>query len=707
MYKKIVASLVITSSLLYSQEIKNEKFQLISKDINTKDNIVIATGDVVVFSPTYYLSANKIIYNKENETFELFDNVLIIKDNNIQTQSEYAFVDLKKDAFTQNPMFLYENKDKVWMNSNKSTKETEIIQLDSTILSSCDCLDPIWSIRASSADYNTDDKWINTYNPRLYIKNIPVFYSPYLGFSADKTRRTGLLIPTLGYSSSEGFSYFQPIFYAPTQNYDFELVPQIRSNRGYGSYLYYRYADSQDSILEMKTGIFKEQNDYVTDNSLNSDLHYGFDLDYQKRNLFTNTSKAQDGLYTSINYLNDIEYITLENDDSSSSSDSEVESKINYFYNTNDYYAGVYGRYYIDTAADSNAGTLQELPQVQFHSYNKESFIDDLVYSLDTKVSNYTRSEGITADVYKISAPLSYSKYFLDDFMYLTLENEIVLMKYDYDNFGSNDYEDGTLIQNRSSISVGSDLIKPYDKYLHTINLNAKYSIPTNLNKDGDLYQITTETNSDKETELEAFDIVDEEKNVELSVNQSIYGKNSLKQLINHKVSQSILYDELDNPKLQDLENYVKINHDYGSVSGKTVYNIQDEEFVENSASSTFAYNDLSLTLGYYQSKETDNTTNDREDLESYRISTSYKLSKDYKVSYYENYNVEDSEMSKQGVALSIDDDCWNLNLKFQNEIVSSSSSTADGTDQKVFFVTLLLKPLGGINQKYEIQDDN
>lgn len=709
MYKKIVASLVITSSLLYSQEIKNEKFQLISKDINTKDNIVIATGDVVVFSPTYYLSADKIIYNKDNETFELFDNVLIIKDNSVQTQSEYAFVDLKKDAFNQNPMFLYENKDKIWMNSNTSVKETEIIQLDSTILSSCDCLDPIWSIRASSADYNTDDKWINTYNPRLYIKNVPVFYSPYLGFSADKTRRTGLLIPTVGYSSSEGLYYSQPMFFAPAQNYDFELVPQIRTNRGYGSYLYYRYADSQDSILQMKTGIFKEQDDYVTENSLDSDLHYGFDLDYQKRNLFTNSSKAQDGLYTSINYLNDIEYITLENDDTTSSSDSEVESKINYFYNTNDYYTGAYGRYYIDTAADSNAGTLQELPQVQFHSYNKESFIDNLVYSLDTKASNYTRDEGITANVYKISAPLSYSKYFLDDFMYLNLENEVVIMKYDYDNFGSDDYEDGNLIQNRASVSVGSDLIKPYDKYLHTVNLNAKYSIPTNLKEDGDLYQITTnsETDAAKETQLKAFDIVDEEKNVELSVNQSIYGKNSLKQLINHKVSQSILYDDLDNPKLQDLENYVKINHDYGSVSGKTVYNVQDEKFVENSASSTFTYSDLSLTLGYYQSKATDNDTNYREDLESYRISTSYKISKDYKVSYYENYNIEDSEMSKQGVALGIDDDCWNLNLKFQNEIVSSSSTTSDGTDQKVFFVTLLLKPLGGINQKYEVKDEN
>ena len=35
---------------------------------------------------TYYLSANKIIFNKENETFELFGNVLIIKDNKLNTK---------------------------------------------------------------------------------------------------------------------------------------------------------------------------------------------------------------------------------------------------------------------------------------------------------------------------------------------------------------------------------------------------------------------------------------------------------------------------------------------------------------------------------------------------------------------------------------------------------------------------------------------
>jgi LPS-assembly protein len=704
MYKKIIASLLITSSLLYSQEMKNEKFQLIAKDINSKENIVTATGSVVVFSPTYYLSADKIVYDKENETFELFNNVLIIKDNSIQTQSDYAFVNLKEDSSTQNPLFLYENSNKIWVNSESSTKEKDLIELNSSIISSCDCLDPIWSIRASSADYDTEDKWINAYNPRLYIKNVPVFYSPYLGFPTDKTRRTGLLLPTVGFSSGEGVYYSQPIFFAPAQNYDLELVPQVRTNRGYGSYLYYRYADSINSTLEMKTGFFKEQDDYTEENDLDNNLHYGLDIDYKRRDIFSN-SKNDDGLYASLNYLNDVEYITLENEDETVTTDKKVESKINYFYNTPDYYTGTYARYYIDTSKDTNEGTLQELPQVQFHAYNKESFIDNLVYSADTKVMNYTRTEGITASVYELSVPLSYSKYFFDDYMYLTLENKTIISKYDYDNFGNNNYEDGTLVQNRSSVSIGSDLIKPYKNYLHTMNLNAEYSIPKNLKEDGDLYNITTEDGSAKEAELKAFPIIQEDKEITLSLNQSLYGKRSLKQFINHKLSQSILYDELDSPELQNLENYVKINHDYGSVSGRVVYNVQDEEFIENTASTTLSYNDLSLGLGYYKSKETENSN--KEDLESYRVSTSYKLAKDYSISYYENYNLLDSIRSKQGISFNVDDSCWNLDLKYENEIIPSSSNEPEGIDQRIIFVNLILKPLGGIKQKYKMEDNN
>ena len=343
---------------------------------------------------------------------------------------------------------------------------------------------------------------------------------------------------------------------------------------------------------------------------------------------------------------------------------------------------------------------------MQFHTYNKESFIDSLVYSADTKVMNYTRQEGITATVYEMSVPLSYSKYFFFFFMYLTLENKTIVSKYDYDNFGSDGYEDGTLLQNRTSVAIGSDLIKPYKDYLHTVNLNAEYSLPKNLKEDGDLYAITTVSGSDKETQLKAFPINQEDKEIILSLNQSVYGKRSLKQFINHKLSQSILYDELDSPELQNLENYVKVNHDYGSVSGKVVYNVQDDEFIKNTANTTFTYNNLSLSLGYYKSKDTENS--DYEDLESYSVSTSYKLAKDYRVSYYENYNILDNIRSKQGISLNINDSCWNLDLKYENEIVpSSSSNNNDGIDQRIVFVNLILKPLGGIKQKYKMEENN
>ncbi|MBD3829915.1 MAG: LPS-assembly protein LptD, partial [Arcobacter sp.] len=184
-----------------------------------------------------------------------------------------------------------------------------------------------------------------------------------------------------------------------------------------------------------------------------------------------------------------------------------------------------------------------------------------------------------------------------------------------------------------------------------------------------------------------------------------LYMKDSLKQFINHKMSQSILYDEVDNPKLQDFENYVKINHDFGYISGRVVYNMQDEQFVEDTFSNTLTYEDLSFTLGYYKSKETPNT--DKEDLESYRVKTSYKISKDYSVSYYENYNLLEKIRSKQGIGFNINDSCWNLDLRFESEIKPSSSRYVNGVDQKLITVNLLLKPLGGIKQKYKMENDN
>ena len=699
MLKTSLSSLLLITSLSFSEELKNEKFQLISENIKTEGNIITADGNVVIFSPTYYLSASKIIYNKKNESFELFDNVLILKDNTIQTQSDYALINLKDDSYSQTPVLLFDKKSNLWVNSKKSTKENTNIELDSSIISSCDCVDPIWSIKVSSASYDTEDKWMHAYNPRLYFKNIPLFYSPYLGFPTDTTRRTGVLAPTIGYSKTEGLFYSQSIFIAPKENYDLEIIPQFRSKRGYGIYSYFRYADSAHSLLKLNTGFFKEQKEYQKENDLDNQKHYGWSIDYERTKLFSSINH-QDGLYASINWLNDIEYETLEDDDATS--DEKVESKINYFYNTAKYYGGIYGRHYIDTSLDSNDATLQELPQLQFHKYNDELFaLNKVLYSFDTKYRRYTRIEGVGANYYELSLPINYSKYFLDDYLYVNVENKLTLSKYEYIN-DSLTYEDGTLIQNEISLSLGADLIKPYEKYLHTINLEAEYSHPESIKENGALYGIVGNDYEDDDN-LSSFTNSISNKSIKLSLNQSLYENKNLKQIVNHKLSQSILYNSLDEAKLQNTINYTKLNYNNGSVSNKLTYNVQDKQFIENTVDITYKINELSLAAGYYKSKDTDNSA--KEDLESYNVKAEYDISKDYKFAYYENYNILDNIKSKQGINLNINDSCWNFDIKYERERVASSSDTSE-IDQKVFYFNLTLKPLGGIKQEYTLGDN-
>lgn len=704
MLRSVVAPLILLSTLSYSKELNNEKFQLLAKNIDTKDSTVIANGDVVVFSKSYYITADKIVYDKEKETFELFDNVLILKDNTIQTQSNYAFLDVNDDSYEQTPVLLMEKESNLWVNSKSSKKNKTQIELENSIISSCDCIDPVWSIKVSSASYDTEDKWLHAYNTRLYIKDVPVFYTPYLGFPTDKTRRTGLLIPTIGYSKNDGGFYSQPIYFAPAQNYDFELIPQLRTNRGSGLYAYYRLADSPYSLLKLKTGYFEEKDEYRKEFDLKNEKHYGWSIDYERRKLFSKDDSHQDGLYASINWLNDIEYKTVENEEDAISTEKKVESKLNYFYNTPKYYGGLYARYYIDTNEDSNDETLQELPQVQLHAYNKDLGLKNLIYSVDAKAINYERQKKINAQIYELTLPISYNSYFLDDFLYLTLENKSTISKYQYANTDTS-YDDGTLVQNESSITLGTDLIKPYTNYLHTVNLSAKYSYPKNIQKDGDLYDITVDKDSSKGQELVSFPIAQGKKNIKLQLNQSLYKKEGLKQIVNHKLSQSILYDENNDPKFMDLENFVKYNYSNGIITNKIIYNVEDKHFTENTSSFTYKYEDFDLSLGYYKSKKTDNSN--KEELESFRINTSYDISNDYKISYYENYNIQEKLRNKQGIGVDIYDRCWALGLKYEKEVIPSTSSNSEGIRQNILYINLELKPLGGIKQKYKFKDSN
>ena len=694
MLRKIIATAILTVSL----HAEVEKFQILANDLVTKNNIIIATGNVVAFSPSYYITAQKAIYDKNKGTFELFDDVIVLKNNNVQTKSNYTFLDINTDDMYQKPSLYFEELNSIWISSKDSEKKKDTIFLDDATLSSCDCVDPDWSIRFSSADYDTKDKWINLYNPRIYLKEIPLVYSPYLGFSTDTERRTGLLYPTFGYSSSEGGFYSQPIFIAPADNYDFEIIPDYRFKRGRGAFGYFRYVDSPNSMLEISAGYFKEYKDYQEENELTNDSHYGFGVDYSRNNLFSpNKIGYSDGIFVDINYLNDVEYEELQDDSDYDYIDKKVESKINYVYSTPSYFLGSYFRYYIDTSKTSNGDTLQELPKLQAHTYTKPLFLDKLLFSSDLKYTNHDRNEDINAEQYELNIPISYSFSFLDDYLKLILKQEFNFTKYIYSNSGDG-YEDGIYNESKTTISLNSDLVKPYEDYTHTVNLFADYNIVDTLSKKGDLYAIT---NTD--SALSSFSVTQNTDNIEFGINQSIYDNESSKQIINHKLSQTLAYDDYNDFKFENTENEITYNYFLGAISNKLLYNYEDRKIIESSSSFSLTYENVYLSLGHYLSRDTPNSG--KEDLESYSLTSRYKFSDEYSLSYYTNYNLEEDVRTKQGLKFTINDACWNLDLKYEREIVATSSDYIDSTTQDVLYIELFLKPIGGIIQEYEIRE--
>src|SRR5690606_34532262 len=61
---------------------------------------------------------------------------------------------------------------------------------------------------------------------------VPVLYVPVFAFPTDNRRRTGLLYPSISYSSRNGFDWRQPIYLNLAPHYDMTLEPRLMTNRG-------------------------------------------------------------------------------------------------------------------------------------------------------------------------------------------------------------------------------------------------------------------------------------------------------------------------------------------------------------------------------------------------------------------------------------------------------------------------------------------
>ncbi|MBE0514304.1 LPS-assembly protein LptD [Sulfurimonas sp.] len=717
--------LLLLLSILLACAVANDKVEVYATSMVTKDNIVTADGEVVVIYKDYYLSAKKALYDRNSGELELFGNIRANQGENIKLLGEYAKLNIAEKERTFKPFYMLERTSDVWISGDGSyAKDTEV-EIDTGVMSGCDPNNPLWKMEFTSSDYNSDTMWLNLYNARIYIYDIPVFYTPYFGYSLDTTRRTGLLPPMVGFSDKEGFYYEQALYIAESNWWDLELKPQIRTNRGSGLYTTFRFVDSKVSKGSLTAGYFKEKEDYFLENKLANQKHYGFNFLYENSDVinewFGTSFKGQSGLYVDVLNMNDVEYINLStNDTTQNVTTTQLLSRINLFYNTDDDYIATYFKHYKDLNLASNETTLQNLPAIHYHNYLDTLLDDHFIYSFDIVSNNYYRSLGKSATQTDINIPLTLQTSAFDELLNLSYEANLyaqhTLFAGDEDSANPSvyEYKNGIFARNYHVVSASTQLTKAYEKSTHVVDFGAKYQREGSKTESGyyedykdyaDFCSISTNKLnplcSSSYPFRDFYNISDIEENLQLYFSHYLYDSLG-KQVFYHRLSQNISYEDVGGGA-GELENELDLQiTDNVNFYNNMFYNYDESAFSKNF--NKISYNGDSLNIGLshmYQDSFLPQTTTYSPKTSYMTSSLAYKYDKHYSYSFRLDYDLERSEKKSFEVGFLYQKRCWDFGLTYLennrpilSQVVNPGEDPASHVYDRYIYVTIRLKPI-------------
>jgi lipopolysaccharide assembly outer membrane protein LptD (OstA) len=209
-----------------------EELDIEADKVEKSNNRIEASGNVIVRGQDgMTLTTNYMIYDTESNDLSASGNCFL-KDAKGEIKAESVTYNTKrKDAYvTDGYVYGYEQPFKVW--GDKITRYSNNVFLGDKIrYSPCTSERPAWSIKAGHLDVPFEG-YGEARHAWFYIKDVPVFYFPYLYFPARLERHSGILFPQVGSMSDTGWYAALPIFFTLGRSADFTLAPTWLEKRG-------------------------------------------------------------------------------------------------------------------------------------------------------------------------------------------------------------------------------------------------------------------------------------------------------------------------------------------------------------------------------------------------------------------------------------------------------------------------------------------
>lgn len=215
-------------------------YDRISDEVTAKGNVVIDREDLD-------LSADTIRLNPSTRT--------AFADGNVQANSEGDHftadrleLDLENETgtFYGGDLFLKQDNYRYHIKAEKIEKVgTGSYSAEDVIVTTCDGESPAWAVQGKELDI-TFGGYGRVNHALFRVKEVPVFYFPFLVFPAKQERQSGLLAPSLEYSDRKGFQMALPYYWAINDSMDATIYADYMSRRGVKPGIEYRYFLSND-----------------------------------------------------------------------------------------------------------------------------------------------------------------------------------------------------------------------------------------------------------------------------------------------------------------------------------------------------------------------------------------------------------------------------------------------------------------------------
>lgn len=418
-------------------------------DHDTASDLLTATGKVEMTWQDMTMTADQATYNRKDKILVATGNVILSKGgDNMRGDRLVMDTETGRSEMENGQIFMTKG------NFHAEGKQIAKLGDDQYALhdgafTTCDAAIPSWKFGASDFDL-TQDEYATGSNVIFYVKDVPIFYFPYMILPVKRERQSGLLFPRFGTSTKRGMFLDTPLYWAisPSQEATFNL--DIQTKRGVGLGTDYRY-------LRSRTSTGSAGGYVIYDN--NEDKVRGQLVQFHTEQLPDNLS-----LITSINLTSDRTYLQDYSEKNGEYNRQYYDSRVVVTKFWDHWLTAAQGIYTQDFATGSSSTTtLQRAPELLLYGVREKLPILPLYLDLDLVATNYYREKGMQGQRAVLSPRLVVSHTLFDGRLNAQLGGGAQIRAYNITDAQPGVKEQSAVAIPEFSAEVGSSFNRSFD----------------------------------------------------------------------------------------------------------------------------------------------------------------------------------------------------------------------------------------------------